>query len=445
MLRRDRTIQLIPIALAVFLSLAAVWWVGPHSIDVTDADDYLAAARFISDNGVYLRTSGELPMFRPPLYPLLIAGVWAVFPGSILAIKVLQVAFFALTAWLIFRIGMLVTGDRLMSLAASVIFAVNPIFLVASASILSECLQFLLITAALYLFVSILKGERAGTGRYVSMGLILGLASLNKPSAFGIALVLVALLVVFKFRHGLDFLKSGFVVAGLFAAILPWSFYNLKTTGEFILLTDGGGYNLWGGSLTETIPIFEGSFENNQVAQDDFKTLVGDLAKRRIAEWESTVGYSALSIKQRENLWFWAGVENVTANPALTARLFGWKIVNFWKPYLSSEFYSPTLSLLSALFLVPFFAVGLYGLRRMWADSENFQVALAGVVIFVAAMFIHLAFVSSIRHRLPYVDLPMTIFAGVGVGVLLSRRRIAEMVEAIFQKKIRVREVGAGI
>ena len=38
------------------------------------------------------------------------------------------------------------------------------------------------------------------------------------------------------------------MVGTMMLTILPWSFHNLAATGEFILINDAAGYNLWLGN-----------------------------------------------------------------------------------------------------------------------------------------------------------------------------------------------------
>src|SRR4051812_38064567 len=99
MLTKDRILTFSPIALAVLTGVCAMVMTGVGNADFVDSVDYLAAARMIVEHGQYPDV-GTLPFFRAPLYPGLIALIWSIVPGSILAIKVVQIVLFAASAWI---------------------------------------------------------------------------------------------------------------------------------------------------------------------------------------------------------------------------------------------------------------------------------------------------------------------------------------------------------
>jgi hypothetical protein len=417
---KNRIIECVPIALAIAFGLCAIWLTGPGRTDFADGTDYLAAARMLVENGTY-PAAGELPFFRPPLYPLFIAIIWSVFPASILAIKLAQVALFGLSSWLIFKTGMRITNSQFLSGTGAVIFAVNPFLFYLSAAIQSESLQIFLIALSIYILVRMLMADRVSMRSALILGLSFGLAALCKPSALGVGLVMGAALLLIKRRQKGALQASAVVVAAMFLSILPWSFYNLKTKGEFILINDAAGYNLWLGNLPESIQLNERSFDNGAeaIAFADYFGKV--LAHKQMDEWENTVGYENLSLTQRERLWEAKAFENMRSSPAVTAKLFAWKFFNFWKPYVNSNVYSMKFAILSALFLIPFYVFGIWGLLKTWAEEGTRDLTWLFIVLAFCVTAIHVIVVSSMRLRLPYVDPFLTVFAGIGFGTLLLK------------------------
>jgi hypothetical protein len=72
----------------------------------------------------------------------------------------------------------------------------------------------------------------------------------------------------------------------MFLIILPWSFYNLATKGEFILINDASGWVLWAGNVPESLPIYVGDFPTAQAAID-YQNYVGrTLSNQQISEFE---------------------------------------------------------------------------------------------------------------------------------------------------------------
>ena len=81
--------------------------------------------------------------------------------------------------------------------------------------------------------------ERPGHGRAGLLGLLGGLACLLRPQ---VLLVLPPLLVWVGRRRWSQALILA-VVAALTLAPAAW--HNLSTTGQFVLISDNGGVNLW--------------------------------------------------------------------------------------------------------------------------------------------------------------------------------------------------------
>jgi hypothetical protein len=145
------------------------------------------------------------------------------------------------------------------------------------------------------------------------------------------------------------------------------------------------------------------------------------LAAEQIAEWERTKGYSGLSFKERESLWRQQAIENAKAEPGITARLIGWKLIALWRPWLSADIYSTKGTLLSAAFLVPLFVLGFAGMWISRKDPRMREVLILFVILMLFVTAVHTVLVSTIRLRLPNVDPFLTIFAAIAIVTILSR------------------------
>jgi hypothetical protein len=351
----------------------------------------------------------------------MIALIWMVIPGSIVAIKLAQVALHAATAWLVYKTARRISPDRIVPVLAGVLFAANPFFFYMAAAIQTETLQVFLFTTVVFLLVSMLVDQLVDFRRSASSGLMLGLAALCKPSALGIGLGLAAFLCYAKFGQKNGLTASFVMIAAMFLSILPWTIYNWKTRGELILINDSAGFNLWAGNLPEPVEISEGTFSDQVEAYAFADNLGKENIRRQISEWEQTIGYSALSISQRQQLWTDSAIRNMTADPLLTAKLFGWKFLNYWKPFVSAKIYSSKASVASALVLIPFYVVGIFGLIGIWKSKSNRGIAQLFIAISILSTAIHVAVVSSMRLRLPYIDPFLTVFASFGLVDLVGR------------------------
>ena len=418
---RGRFIQISLAALAFLLGLGMIYATGRDNADFTDNVDYVAAARMLIENGTYPDV-GTLQFFRAPLYPLLMASVWAAVGESVFAVKIVQCLLHAVGAIIAFRAGLLIGGNTLVATLAGIGYAANPFFLFHGAAIQTEALHTFLVTLALFLaFRMAIAEDGLRLPWAIACGLAFGLAALCKNSALGVCIVVSVAMLALCYRRPNALAASGLIVLSAFAAILPWSFYNLKTRGEFILINDAGGYALWLGNHPANLRIYEGSFASREEAYRYYDHLGKTLASEQVAEWESGTGYSRLSYGEREALWRGKAVENAVADPATTAKLWWWKFLYLWRPWLSPEIYSMKAALLSAAWQVPLFIFGFAGAvftafrRNLWPAAAVFFVVLVFVTV------THTVVVSNMRLRMPYIDPWLTVFAAVAIVEVATR------------------------
>lgn len=421
MISKSRIIQIGLAVLAFVLCLGMIYATGRDNGDFADSIDYITAARMLVENGSYPAVGG-LYFFRAPLFPLFIAGIWSITGESVFAVKIVQAVLHALTTLMIFRAAKLLSGRTLVALLAGLLFAVNPFFVYQAAAIQTEALHTFLVTLALLLFVKMVVSEAPfDLKTAAACGVAFGLAALCKNSALGVCIVLAVAMIVLFFKRKNSFAAAALMIVAMFAAILPWSFYNLSTRGEFILINDASGFVAWIGNHPANLRIYEGKFASREETQQYQDYLGKTLAAEQVAEWERAEGYSNLSFKQREGLWRQKAIENAKAEPGITARLIGWKLLAYWRPWLSSDIYSTKGMLLSAALLVPLFVLGLIGLFIAGRRERSKKVVILYVIMLLFVTAVHAVLVSTMRLRLPYVDPFMTIFAAIAIVAILSR------------------------
>jgi 4-amino-4-deoxy-L-arabinose transferase-like glycosyltransferase len=177
------------LAFPLLLSLSVTVAYGMHVVRFGDAGDYLDAARSLITTGTYPRTA-SLPFFRPPGYPLFIAGLWSFAPDSVVSIKVVQSLLFATTCWLLFCISLLATSDRKAAIAGAALYALNPFALRQAAEVQTETLHTALVATGVWM---LLRGcaiwrKRSGSGGSsfgwdLAAGIAFGAAALCRPTA----------------------------------------------------------------------------------------------------------------------------------------------------------------------------------------------------------------------------------------------------------------------
>jgi 4-amino-4-deoxy-L-arabinose transferase-like glycosyltransferase len=211
---------------------ATVW------IDTGDLNDILRPNPHV-DNGVITRDGNINLVIHDPARE---AFPWR---GTVLAVhlvRLLSVLMGAATVWLTYRIALELFPDRKgFALSAAAINAFTPMFVFISGAVNNDNLTMTLCALALLLMIKRLRAPEEPatpgfrTGRWIPLGVVLGLAALTKTSALGL-LPLAALsvsIVAWKRRSWQEFF------AGALATTLPvlliagwWYIRNIQLYGD---------------------------------------------------------------------------------------------------------------------------------------------------------------------------------------------------------------------
>lgn len=400
-----------------------------------DAPDYIDAANALKA-GRHYPHQGTLSFFRPPLYPMLIATVWSVFPTKIFVLKIVQIVLHLLTVWFVMKTANVFKLNGLQIVFAGLFYGLDPFTMQNVTDIQTEPLQAFLTTAALFGFFCFFSNEHKPKIQAVSLACsawIMGLASLCRPSALAIGLscgVPVCLLLYHKRSDLMKFARlSVLYYVAFFAAIIPWSIYNRYNLGEWILITDGGGYHLWLGNHLDNLKIHEGSFNNTNTFSDfAFTKLQQENVQRLTSKWEEEYGYSTLSLKERENLWKKEFIANLNSSPKNDVlRLLFYKMLAFWRPWLNSNAYSTKMVVVSLIINGTKYLLCIIGLRRFLnSPSQTTRYSAIFILFFFAAATVpHIITHSMMRFRIPYAEPVIDLLAGATFAGLLLPRILA--------------------
>jgi len=425
----NRLIQTMILSAGIVAALSAIFLVGAEKASFGDAEDYLLSANSLLSSFSYPERSLYLPFFRPPLYPFFIASIWLAFPKSIVAVKVAQAVIFGVNCVIIYRIGAALTQNMTAALLGSLIFLLNPFLVLQTTDIQTETLHTFLFSVAILLLIQTLHGAanfQKLIARTFFAGIFFGLSALCRPSALPLAVVLIAALFFLKFREtrlAKSLALSASIFAGMFLMITPWTTANYQRTGEFILINDASGYALWTGNNPLSLPLYENNFKSLDEYNQYSDYVLQYSAEEKIAAWEKSANYSMLSPSQRENLWRAEALKNMRENPQTTAKLWLYKVWNFWKPYLNPTAYSAKSVFVSGIFLTALFLSSFYGAKIVWTDYNNKRAIVLLAVLFAGATAVHVFVVSMIRYRIPYVDAYFCVLSGIAAHRLMSKLR----------------------
>lgn len=248
------------------------------------------SARF-SDTRLYIEMAASLfsggdgrAFFMSPLYPLLIAIVDSLVGNADLVLRILQACMGAVTAVLVQRIGARVFSASA-GWIAGIWAALHPMLLLYDASLLSESLLTLLLTAAVLLAVRI--RDEGGLPLTLITGALMGLLIIGRATFVALPLVLVAVLWIDRrsgstpntsmdrssnsgaaraqrarqsdARGAVD-VSARHTVAALLAAIiiviLPVTLHNVAVEGRLIPIVSSTGFNLYAGNNAEATGVY---------------------------------------------------------------------------------------------------------------------------------------------------------------------------------------------
>jgi len=227
--------------LAAVPRLACVWfWSSPMA---PDSWTYVTPAKNLAFGRGYVDDTGHPLSFRPPTYPLFLAGVFRVAGVSIGAVEVVQsllaaAGAAALALWVRRRWG------RGAGVATGILVALDPILIPVPAFVLTEALGTVLVVAIVVCLEQGLLTRRSGL--LVLGGLLGGAAALNTP----ITLLLVPwlLLTIWAVRPwGRPDWRACLLALGMAASCLgAWTARNYLVQGNAIVVRDNGfGSLVW--------------------------------------------------------------------------------------------------------------------------------------------------------------------------------------------------------
>jgi 4-amino-4-deoxy-L-arabinose transferase-like glycosyltransferase len=359
---------------------------------IQDQVSYNALARSLLEGRGYSFTKAWYP-FTPAntptahwsfIYPLYLAGIYAVTGYHPLAARLLQAAVGgALICFLVYLIGRRV-ADEVIGLVGAALAAVYGYFIYYSAALMTETFSIVLILVSLYLALEV--KEKPTPLRWAMLGLSLGVAALLRQTVLlFVPFLLVWLLWELK-QEGIRWWYVAVPVAAIILMIVPWTVRNYLVYHQFLLLNSNAGYAFYASNN----PNMETDWRNELVVVPVPKELAG----KNEAQLDR-----ALTQK---------GFESILEDPKRILLLDLNKTLEYFRFWPSSDS-SPISNVnrvLSFGLYLPFMLVGLAFSFSRWRNYIPLYLFMA---IHTA---IHLFSWPSPRYRLP-VDATLMIFAAL--------------------------------
>lgn len=413
-----------PVIVGIMLAVTAIFYFGVDEFDIVDAKDYIEGANSFLNGTPYPREGDGHPMFRPPLFPLLIAAVWSIFPESIFAVKLVQALLHGATVFVAYKIVYQVLKKEAPAFFGALVCAAHPLLVAHATNFYTEPLHTFLCALAMLFLVKLLQTKKSMFLNAFLAGALFGLATLNRPAILGVAvcLALTIALIQLKDRDRVKYLiASAVFLISIFFAIAPWTMKNYRDTGEFILVNDGFSYNLWLGNLPETVVLYEVGFKSKEENEQFANYVWGEVQAAKLKELELTDDYYNLSFNQREKVWQREALKNMTADFNLTGRLMVGKLWAFWTPFLNHWTYGYKIVVPVALFVIFTYIFGLYGAYIFSKNNVGKKFLILLAVTFAVTTAIHVVIFGFVRYRVPNVDPYLSMLAGVAVWHFAAR------------------------
>lgn len=389
--------------LALVLRLA---FIGMFDVDMAPGDDSWhknqVALRLINGEGY---NHGHIKAYQPPLFQLMVAGIYLTFGESISLVRIIQAFIGAAVCLLLFYIGREM-GSEIIGLVAGLVVAVFPQMVRYSVEFWSETLFVFLMLAGVY---AVIRAEKSSPILWRSIaGVSFGLSALTREAGL---ILLFALLVWYLLVHrSIRAALARWSVVVLFAVLVisPWTIRNYTVFKTFVPISSNGGVNFHIG--------------NNPQATGGFEWRLPPGAKWDVASPNGEAELEASVLGYR------AGLRFIADNPLRFAELTAKRIcLLFCPPVVNISLDAPLSKLLFRLaWIAMYFLLLVFSLAalRYIRGQRGRLWALFYLFILSQSLPYFITFVGS-RYQLPLVPL-MALMAAYGACRIFLGERAFE-------------------
>lgn len=351
--------------------------------------------------------------FRPPLYPIFLAGTMRLFgAGALRAARMIQLGAGLATVWVCAR-----TASRIFGASAARFAVVIALFLPSlvglSTELMTECFATLL--TAMFFDFALLNPALSKWSTAALLGLIVGVETLLRFNMAVLGLVaLGALALQLDWSQAWRRMCLVTVLAGLVVA--PWVVRNLVVFHGRVFLSTQGGMNAVRGVLAP-----QGRGQGNDAVHAVIGWVSTDLESsgpsRYITESEPDLDHRAwvaafrlwraqnwrlISLSFRKLGYFWLSTDQV-----------------FWTGSFSRT--ESVVRLAGATVQCVVLALAVVGWLRLRHEQREIAVFLLGYAALVSV--VHLPFIMTSRYRVPFLDTVLVILAASAVA---GRRTVTD-------------------
>ncbi|MFN8177386.1 MAG: tetratricopeptide repeat protein [bacterium] len=252
------------------------------SSPLVDAWTYDQEARAVAAHGL---GAIEVPFYQPPVYPLLLAAVYAATGGSYLAPRLLQALLGALTVLLVAWIAGRAAGRRAGWIAGGLLAAYGPV-IYFEGELLPPALLLALLAGALALLPLAHDAPRR-TSRIAAAGVLLGVATAARPTTLLFAAGAAGWLVRIARSRREGLREAALLAAAVALPVLPFTITNYLRGNEPILVSWNGGLNFYlgNGAGSDSLTAIQPGYAWDKLQVEPFRAGVRASRRAESAYW----------------------------------------------------------------------------------------------------------------------------------------------------------------
>lgn len=401
--------------LALFLRVLYNITVGGAYYPLYDSLAYQSIGFNVIDKHCFCLHPYITTVYRPPLWPWLIAGISLIFGRADIFDRLFLCGLGAGTCVLIYLFTSNLFSRRI-GLVAGLIACVYPALYLYDGWLYTKSLYTFLLTAICYCMLRIQRDAGQRRPLWFFCAILLALLALTRPNGI-IVLVLVVLWTIFltcrKLLHSRSLVSVALTTLVALLLIAPWTIRNYLVSHSFVSVATGDGTVLLGAynDLALTQPNNLGNWIN------PLKTTPQN---KEILQPFPLYTCNASCEVEREDVSKNAAVQWIKTHLSSMPALLAYHLRNFWTPYtreadlpmerFPAQLSSQIVRAMSETFPIPIFLLAAFGLvvtlRRFWREL------LFAYLVILATLGEALAYYGSSRFRAPIEPLLIVLAAG---------------------------------
>ncbi|MGH9399098.1 MAG: glycosyltransferase family 39 protein [Thermoanaerobaculia bacterium] len=349
--------------------------------------------------------------FRAPAYPAFLALVTFGHPDRIALAKVAGAAAASLTPLFTAALAARLFRRRGVALAAGFAATLDPSLVYLSTDIQSEVIFVPLLLAA---GVSLLAAlDRPSTSLALGAGLLLAGAALARPSALALSPLLLAPLFDRRWPVRARAHLAGAAALGLVLGLAPWTARNALRFHELILVSDSAGATSYDGNSIWTPRLYDAR------SREELGQLVAAMEEHKRAHVAALPPDVAASPSARSRSFLRLSLAELAADRAAALRLYTRKIWEWLRPYPSPVYWPAPVVISVGIYDVILYALAAAGM----VTAARRGAVLFSLLYLALTMLTHMAFLVVWRHRVPYWNPVLLVYAAALAGDTLARWR----------------------